>query len=359
MDSRSPSDEAQRPLGPSERNRWMVSEKSANLVRRPVQPRPITVQTDGKLVTLDLSRTAIITIDMQNDFCHSGGWLAHIGVDIAPARTPIAPLQRLLPALRDHDVPVIWLNWGNRPDKLNLSPALLHVYKPSGTGVGLGDALPGLGRKGAGARQLVGGDRGRIDADPSDIQVAKYRMSGFQDTELDSILRNLGVTTLLFAGVNADQCVLCTLQDANFLGYDCLLLRGLRGHNLAGLLHGRDPLQCSTVFRLCRQIGCDRGRTCATVTSGERISLQPVGWAGCRSRRYSRHCRPEGRAPALARFLLVQSGAQRAADGKSADLIVVPRDETDVIHIAAACARHRVPMTVRAAAPEITARPFR
>jgi nicotinamidase-related amidase len=50
-------------------------------------------------------------------------------------------------------------------------------------------------------------------------------MSGFQDTELDSILRNLGVTTLLFAGVNADQCVLCTLQEANFRGYDCLLLQ--------------------------------------------------------------------------------------------------------------------------------------
>ncbi len=37
-------------------------------------------------------------------------------------------------------------------------------------------------------------------------------------TPLDGILRNLGVTTLLFAGVNLDQCVLCTLQDANFLG---------------------------------------------------------------------------------------------------------------------------------------------
>ena len=35
---------------------------------------------------------------------------------------------------------------------------------------------------------------------------------------------NLGLTTLLFAGVNADQCVMCTLQDANFRGYDCLLL---------------------------------------------------------------------------------------------------------------------------------------
>ncbi|HEX3983359.1 MAG TPA: cysteine hydrolase family protein [Acidisoma sp.] len=49
-------------------------------------------------------------------------------------------------------------------------------------------------------------------------------MSGFWDTELDSILRNLGATTLLFSGINVDQCVLCTLQDVNFLGYDCVLL---------------------------------------------------------------------------------------------------------------------------------------
>ena len=44
------------------------------------------------------------------------------------------------------------------------------------------------------------------------------------DTSLDSILRNLGVTTLLFGGVNADQCVLHTLADANFLGYDTLMV---------------------------------------------------------------------------------------------------------------------------------------
>jgi nicotinamidase-related amidase len=212
------------PLGPSSRNRWMVSQTSANLVRLPIVPRPVTVQTESKEVTLDLARTAIIIIDMQNDFCHPDGWLAHIGVDVAPARTPIGPLQRLLPALRDHNVPVIWLNWGNRPDRLNLSPALLHVYKPSGAGVGLGDALPGSGAKvlerGSWSAAIVD----ELTPDPADIVVAKYRMSGFQDTELDSILRNLGVTTLLFAGVNADQCVLCTLQDANFRGYDCLLV---------------------------------------------------------------------------------------------------------------------------------------
>jgi nicotinamidase-related amidase len=212
------------PLGSSANNHWTVSPTRANLVRPPVAARPTTVQAGDKLVTLDLARTAIVVIDMQNDFCHPGGWLAHIGVDVAPARAPIAPLRRLLPVLRSHDVPVVWLNWGNRPDRLNLSPALLHVYNPTGAGVGLGDPLPGSGAKvlerGSWSAAIVT----ELEVELSDIHVAKYRMSGFQDTELDSILRNLGVTTLLFAGVNADQCVLCTLQEANFRGYDCLLL---------------------------------------------------------------------------------------------------------------------------------------
>jgi nicotinamidase-related amidase len=213
-----------RPLGSSPGNRWAVSETHADLLRPPVAARPVTFAADGKSLTIDLARTAIVVIDMQNDFCHPDGWLGHIGVDVTPARAPIAPLMRLLPALRQARIPVIWLNWGNRPDRLNLSPALLHVYNPTGAGTGLGDPLPGSGSKvlerGSWSAAIVD----ELKTEPSDIHVAKYRMSGFVDTELDSILRNLRVTTLLFAGVNADQCVLCTLQDANFRGYDCLLL---------------------------------------------------------------------------------------------------------------------------------------
>jgi nicotinamidase-related amidase len=213
-------------LGTAPGNQWQVNAAHASLVRTPPQSRPITVDAGGRKITFDLARTAMLVIDMQNDFCHPDGWLAHIGVDVAPARRPIAPLTRVLPVLRSARVPVIWLNWGNRPDRLNLSPALLHVYNPTGTGtgVGLGDPLPANGARvlefGSWAAAIVDG----LVVDPADIHVAKYRMSGFQDTMLDSILRNLCVTTLLFAGVNADQCVLCTLQSANFLGYDCLLI---------------------------------------------------------------------------------------------------------------------------------------
>jgi nicotinamidase-related amidase len=211
-------------LGPSEGNAWQVSAESADLTRRAPTPRPASVAAHPKRVTFDLARAALIVVDMQNDFCHPDGWLAGIGVDVEPARAPIAPLRRLLPALRAQGVPIVWVNWGTRPDRANLSPALRHVYDPTGAGKGLGDPLPRPGahvlQAGSWSAQIVD----ELPADPTDLLVAKHRMSGFWDTPLDSILRNRAVTTVLFAGVNLDQCVLHTMADANFLGYDTLLV---------------------------------------------------------------------------------------------------------------------------------------
>ncbi|MGB3615513.1 MAG: cysteine hydrolase [Elainellaceae cyanobacterium] len=205
-------------------NAWIVNDKSADITRSPLLPQPITLVTATKAVTLDLAKTIILVIDMQNDFCHPEGWLAHIGVDVTPAQAPIAPLNRLLPLLRRAKVPVLWLNWGNRPDLLNIGAGLRYVYNPTGTGIGLVEPLPPrnapvLTKESWGAAIVD-----ELVPNPEDIRVDKYRMSGFWDTPLDSILRNLGKTTLLFAGVNADQCVMATLQDANFHGYDCILV---------------------------------------------------------------------------------------------------------------------------------------
>jgi len=205
-------------------NAWFVDAHNADLTRPPLPSRPISLKADTKTLRVDLAKAAMLVIDMQNDFCHPDGWLAHIGVDVTPARAPIGPLQGLLPVLRGLDVPILWVNWGNRPDLLNISAGLRHVYNSSGDGVGLGDPLPKNGapvlQKDSWAAAVVD----ELEPLPQDIKVDKYRMSGFWDTPLDSILRNLGRTTLFFGGVNADQCVMTTLQDANFLGYDCILI---------------------------------------------------------------------------------------------------------------------------------------
>ena len=194
-------------------------------MRRGAHP-PVSVafEAQPQHLELDLARSAIVVVDMQNDFCAPGGWLSSIGVDTSPLLGPVEPLNRLLPVLRRFGVPVVWLNWGNRADRMNLSPSVLHVYDPDGEGRGIGSPLPENGsrvlEKGSWGASLVEG----LVPGPEDIWVDKYRMSGFWDTPLDSILRNLGVTTLFFAGVNLDQCVMHTLQDAVCLGYDAVLL---------------------------------------------------------------------------------------------------------------------------------------
>ncbi len=210
-------------LGATGRNSWGVSRDHVDLLRPAWSPRPVRVPAAPQALTLDLARTALVVIDMQNDFCAPGGWLHHIGVDVGPTRRAVDGLAKLLPVLRAAAVPVLWVNWGNRPDRLNLSPALLHVYNPAGDGTGLGERLPNGAKvleKDSWGAAIVDG----LAPDDSDIHIDKFRMSGFWDTPLDSILRNLRVDTVLFGGVNADQCVLATLQDANFLGYDTILL---------------------------------------------------------------------------------------------------------------------------------------
>ncbi|MBW4577276.1 MAG: cysteine hydrolase family protein [Aphanothece sp. CMT-3BRIN-NPC111] len=206
-------------------NAWAVDAEIADITRPPLESRLVTLATETKNLRLDLAKAAILVIDMQNDFCHPNGWLAHIGVDVTPASAPIEPLNTLLPVLRAAHIPVIWLNWGNRPDLLNISAGLRYVYNPTGDRIGLGDPLPAnkapVLTVGSWAAAIVD----ELEQKPEDIRIDKYRMSGFWDTPLDSILRNLGKTTLFFSGVNADQCVMCTLQDAHFLGYDCLLVK--------------------------------------------------------------------------------------------------------------------------------------
>jgi nicotinamidase-related amidase len=196
-------------------------------MRRPVRAaRAVQVRAQPQNIVLDLARLALIVIDMQNDFCAADGWIASMGIDIAPARALAAPINRTTKQLRARAVPMIWVNWGVRPDRLNLAPSTQHPFNPRGLGPGLAGEVMGsknahrLLQKGSWGAQIID----ELEQDPRDIHVDKHRISGFWDTPLDAILRNLDVTTLLFAGINADHCVLGTLMDANFHGFDTILL---------------------------------------------------------------------------------------------------------------------------------------
>jgi len=212
------------PLGVGTNYRWWATAGEVDTAMKSPDPDPLRLPSAPQSVVIDLRRTALVVIDMQNDFCAKGGWVDHLGVDYNPDRRPIEPLRKLLPALRAAGVRVIWVNWGNRPDLANMPPNQIHLYKPAGRGIGLGDPLPGSGARVLEKDSWAAAVVDELEQKPEDLKVDKYRISGFWDTPLDSILRNLGMRTLLFAGVNTDQCVLHSLTDANFLGYGCVML---------------------------------------------------------------------------------------------------------------------------------------
>jgi nicotinamidase-related amidase len=216
-------------MGATPGQSWLVTRDTVDMTRKARPIRPLSIAAEPQNIVIDAYKTALMIVDMQNDFCTKGGWVDHLGVDYTPDRKPIKPLQKLLPALRKAGVPVIWVNWGVRPDLANIPPNQIHLYKPTGTGVGLGEPVPGTGspvlQKDSWAAAVVD----ELEQKPEDIKVDKHRISGFWDTPLDSILRNLGTRTVLFSGVNTDQCVMHSLTDANFLGYGCVMVEDCCG----------------------------------------------------------------------------------------------------------------------------------
>jgi len=215
--------------GPVPHNAWTLDAAGVSLVRKPRRSRPVRFAADPLPLQIDVAASALLVVDMQNDFCHPEGWFGQKGIDVRPMRKPIPVIAKLLPAWRKAGGTVVWLNWGVRPDRLNLSPTLFFKSKYN---VRESQDTPGYAERSPvdKGRAVVPGDWGAqlIEEFPvaaSDITVYKHRLSGFWDNELDSLLRQQGITTLLFAGVNTDRCVFSTLQDAGFLGYDCVLLK--------------------------------------------------------------------------------------------------------------------------------------
>lgn len=210
------------------RDRWASDGARVNLVR-PEQPvRAVEISAEPQSLRLDLARTAVVVVDMQNDFLHPEGWFAaDRGADVAPLAALAPGINALCDAARASDLPVIHLNWGVRADVANLPPNVLDKASRCGTARGYGDPGPH-------GPVLVAGSWGAasieaIRTSPGDIHVSKHRLSGFRDNELDQILRRLGVTTLIFTGVNLDRCVFATMTDGCFQGFDGVIVEDLCG----------------------------------------------------------------------------------------------------------------------------------
>src|SRR2546425_4692093 len=82
----------------------------------------VTIEAKPGPTTIDLARTAVVVVDMQNDFGAEGGMFHRAGIDIAPIRQAIVPTARVLAAARTSGVKIVYLKAELRPDLSDLGP---------------------------------------------------------------------------------------------------------------------------------------------------------------------------------------------------------------------------------------------
>jgi ureidoacrylate peracid hydrolase len=206
----------------------------------PAQPEP---------VKLDIERTALIVVDMQNGFCKKGGMLDVTGrLDEAKAVPVVEVAKKVIEASRSRGIKVIYLRMSYRPDMSNTGgPESPHYWKEHGVKA-MREYPEWQGRFltiGSWDREIVD----ELKPQPADIVVDKSRYSGFVNTELDIILRTQNIKHLLFLGFATNVCVESTMRDAFFHEYFPIMVSDGCGNA------GPDYTQQATVWNVSELFG--------------------------------------------------------------------------------------------------------
>jgi ureidoacrylate peracid hydrolase len=186
----------------------------------------IAVSAKPDTVALDPSQTAVVVVDMQNDFGSEGGMFALAGIDISGIRNAIAPTARVLAAARQVGLPVIYLKMGFNPDLSNAGGLEAPNWiKHRSMRVGDVTTAP----DGTASRILIRDTWNteivpELTPESGDTVIYKHRFSGFYETELDQVLKDRSIKSLIFTGCTTSVCVESTIRDAMFRDYTCLLL---------------------------------------------------------------------------------------------------------------------------------------
>lgn len=179
----------------------------------------LTLAADPAPLPFEPERTALVLIDMQRDFLEPGGFGEALGNDVSLLQAAVGPCAAALAAARRAGMLVIHTREGHRPDLSDAPPAKIARGAP----------MRRIGDPGPMGRILVRGEPGHdivpdLYPAPGEPVIDKPGKGAFHQTDLDQVLKNHSIDTLLVCGVTTEVCVHTTIREGNDRGYRCVAL---------------------------------------------------------------------------------------------------------------------------------------
>jgi ureidoacrylate peracid hydrolase len=187
--------------------------------------RMVSVEATPASLDIDLSKTAVLVIDMQNDFGAKGGMFDRAGIDVSVIQRAVAPTVRVIASARAAGVPVIYIKEEHRADLSDIGPAGAPYWRMCqrlavGAEVTAPDGRPSrIHVENTWNTEILP----ELAPLSSDLVIIKRRWSAFYDTQLDAQLRRLGARYIIVTGCTTSMCIESTIRDAAFRDYVCLL----------------------------------------------------------------------------------------------------------------------------------------
>jgi len=216
--------------------------------------RLVTIDAKPAPIVIDTAQTAVVVVDMQNDFGAEGGMFHRAGIDISMIQSAVAPTEATLKAARSLGIRVAYLKMAFRPDLSDAGlPESPNRVRHLLFGVGQDIQSP----TGVVSRILIRDTwstdiLAQLTPRPGDTVLYKHRFSGFYQTDLDARLQGMGIRYLIVTGCTTSVCVESTIRDAMFRDYTCVLLADCTaepiGHNLPRSNHDASILLIQNLF---------------------------------------------------------------------------------------------------------------
>jgi len=191
--------------------------------------RIATIIAEPEPIRIDVLKTAVLVVDMQNAFVKRGGYFDLAGYDLSRTERIVSPCLKTITAARNKGAKIIYFQMGCSPDFSDRGPAD-SPYNLKAKGLKLIRERPEVKDKfyiyGLWGAEIIE----ELKPKAEDLVVKKQKYDGFIGTNLEIILSTYGIKYLVFVGTATNLCVESTLRHAFFLDYFPILLSDAVSH---------------------------------------------------------------------------------------------------------------------------------